>query len=205
MGVVWAAPTYSSAVSRGSGDGICMLTSPCCHTHQGRDWGGFGDIATEHYLAAADVPDAASVSGVIAFLFACYGGGTPLEDRFAHEPGAAPPEIAPRPFAAALPGRLLTHPAGGALACIAHVERAWGYSISGQTMEPQIGPFRRALGRLMLGQPVGLAVQEFNDKCAVASVSLANLLENAVRHAPASTRVTLSARKEGEVRLLHRY
>src|SRR5690348_8763992 len=27
-----AAPRYSSAVSRGSGDGICMLTSPCCHT-----------------------------------------------------------------------------------------------------------------------------------------------------------------------------
>ena len=149
-----------------------------------QDWGGFGDIATEHYLAAADVPDAASVSGVIAFLFACYGGGTPLEDRFAHEPGAAPPEIAPRPFPAALPGRLLTHPAGGALACIAHVERAWGYSISGQTMEPQIGPFRRALGRLMLGQPVGLAVQEFNDKCAVASVSLANLLEKAYAGRP---------------------
>ena len=78
----------------------------------------------------------------------------------------APPEIAPKAFAAALPSRLLAHPAGGALACIAHVERAWGYSISGQTMEPQIGPFRRALGRLMLGQPVGLAVQEFNDKCA---------------------------------------
>ena len=55
-----------------------------------QDWSGFGNIATEHYLAAADVPDAASVSGVIAFLFACYGGGTPLEDRFAHEPGAAP-------------------------------------------------------------------------------------------------------------------
>ena len=51
-------------------------------------------------------------------------------------------------------------------------------------MEPQIGPFRRALGRLMLGQPVGLAVQEFNDKCAVASVSLANLLEKAYAGRP---------------------
>ena len=149
-----------------------------------QDWGGFGEMTPGHYLTAADVPDAASVSGVIAFLFACFGGGTPLEDRFAYEPGVAPPEIAPKPFSAALPSRLLTHPGGGALACIAHVERAWGYSISGQTMEPQIGPFRRAMGRLMLGQPVGLAVQEFNDKCAVASVSLANLLEKAYAGRP---------------------
>jgi hypothetical protein len=149
-----------------------------------QDWTGFGSIAADHYLAAGDVPDTATVSGVIAFLFACFGGGTPLEDRFTHEPGVAPPPIAPKPFAAALPQRLLTHPSGGALACIAHVERAWGYSISGQTMEPQIGPFRRALGRLMLGQPVGLAVQEFNDKCATASVSLANLLEKAYAGRP---------------------
>jgi hypothetical protein len=149
-----------------------------------QDWSGFGDIAASHYLAAADVPDTASVAGVIAFLFACFGGGTPLEDRFVHEAGAAPPAIAPKPFAAALPSRLLTHPGGGTLACIAHVERAWGYSISGQTMEPQIGPFRRAIGRLMLGQPVGLAVQEFNDKCATASVSLANLLEKAYAGRP---------------------
>ena len=149
-----------------------------------QDWSGFGDVASTHYLAAGDVPDSASVFGVIAFLFACYGGGTPLEDRFAHEPQVAPPAIAPKAFAAALPNRLLAHPQGGALACIGHVERAWGYSISGQTMEPQIGPFRRALGRLMLGQPVGLAVQEFNDKCATASVSLANLLEKAYAGRP---------------------
>jgi hypothetical protein len=149
-----------------------------------QEWGGLGKIAREHYLAAEDVPGDAKLGGVIAFLFACYGAGTPDEDRYTFEPGTAPPAIAPRAFASALPARLLTHPAGGALACIGHVERAWGFSIIGQTTDPQIGPFRRALWRLMKGQPVGLAVQEFNDKCATASVQLANLLEKAYAGRP---------------------
>jgi hypothetical protein len=149
-----------------------------------QDWNGLGKMAREYYFAAADVPGEAKLSGVIAFLFACYGAGTPNEDRYAFEPGTAPPAIAPRAFPSALPVRLLTHPAGGALACIGHIERAWGFSIVGQTNDPQLGPFRRALWRLMKGQPVGLAVQEFNDKCATASVQLANLLEKAYAGRP---------------------
>jgi hypothetical protein len=149
-----------------------------------QDWGGLGGIAANHYVTADDVPATAKLHGLVAFLFACFGAGTPTEDRFAHVPGVAPPAIAPKAFASALPNRLLTHSGGGAIACIGHVERAWGYSIVGQTSEPQIGPFRRALGRLMLGQPVGLAVQEFNDKCATASVALANLLEKAYAGRP---------------------
>jgi hypothetical protein len=149
-----------------------------------QDWNGLGKMARGHYFAADDVPDGAKLRGMIAFLFACYGAGTPNEDRYTFEQGAAPQAIAPRAFASALPVRLLTHPAGGALACIGHVERAWGFSIVGQTTDPQLGPFRRALWRLMKGQPVGLAVQEFNDKCATASVQLANLLEKAYAGRP---------------------
>ena len=149
-----------------------------------QDWSGLGKIASTHYLSAADIPDTAKLHGLIAFLFACYGAGTPAEDRYTHEPGTAPPAIAPKAFASALPARLLTHSGGGVLACIGHVERAWGFSIVGQTTDPQLGPFRRALWRLMHGHPVGLAVQEFNDKCAVASVQLANLLEKAYAGRP---------------------
>ena len=68
------------------------------------------------------------VHGLIAFLFACYGAGTPLTDRFVHKAGEEPPVIAQEPFIAALPKALLAHERGGALACIGHVERAWGYS-----------------------------------------------------------------------------
>ena len=76
------------------------------------------------------------------------------------------PAIAPEPFMAALPRRLLAHPNGGALACIAHVERAWGSSITGVASSPQIRAFQRALATLLVGKPAGVAVQEFNDLSA---------------------------------------
>ena len=164
-GMVW--PSGHEQQAAGQGALLCQ------------EWNGLGKMMPAHYLTAGDVPADAKLQGLIAFLFACYGAGTPLEDRFAHDAGTAPPAIAPRAFASLLPMRLLTHEAGGALACIGHIERAWGFSIVGQTNDPQLGPFRRALWRLMHGQPVGLAVQEFNDKCATASVQLANLLEKA--------------------------
>jgi hypothetical protein len=144
-----------------------------------QDWPGFGRIGPEHYLAAVDVPDDAHVHGTVVFTFACYGAGTPRRDRFSFAADEEPPEIAPRPFLAALPRRLLSHPGGGALACIGHVERAWGYSIVSIASDPQIQIFQRAIGRILLGSPVGLAVQEFNDKCATMSVPLTTLLEQA--------------------------
>jgi hypothetical protein len=146
-----------------------------------QDWPGFGAVAANHFLAAADVPDAARVHGMIAFHFACYGGGTPLENQYVFERGQASVAIAPRPFIAALPQRLLAHPQGGALACIAHVERAWGYSITGTTARPQIRAFQRALGTALSGKPVGLAVQEFNDLAATLSDILSGLLGRAFR------------------------
>jgi len=53
----------------------------------------------------------------------------------------------------------------------------------------------------MLGQPVGLAVQEFNDKCAAASVALTSLLEQAYARRPvddAQLSVTWAERNDAE-------
>ena len=63
--------------------------------------------------------------------------------------------IAERPFVAALPQRLLSHPSGGALAVIGHVERAWGYSIQPPGSGPQLVPFRNLLGRVLRGRAGG--------------------------------------------------
>ena len=94
-----------------------------------QDWPGLGHVSPSHYFAAADVPATAHVHGLVAFHFACFSAGTPAVDRYAHDPGSKPSALAPHPFVAALPKALLAHPQGGALACIGHVERAWGYSI----------------------------------------------------------------------------
>ncbi|HEX8560240.1 MAG TPA: hypothetical protein VF668_19240 [Pyrinomonadaceae bacterium] len=142
-----------------------------------QDWPGFGSIGPEHYFAADDVPGAGDVHGLIAFCFACFGAGTPARDRFLHRPGTPPPAIAPKPFFSPLPKRLLTHPNGGALAWIGHVERAWGYSIVTPNAGAQLLPFRNAVGRILTGQPVGYAMKDLNERYAALSTSLSSMLE----------------------------
>jgi hypothetical protein len=74
-----------------------------------QDWPGFGSVRAEHFLAATDIADDANVNGVVALLFACFGAGTPEVDQFLMDLSQAgkAPQLAPQPFVAALPRRLL--------------------------------------------------------------------------------------------------
>jgi hypothetical protein len=146
-----------------------------------QDWPGFGTIGPDYYLAATDVPDDANVKGVVAFFFACFAGGTPKVDQFIIDPtqlGSTQPPLAPQPFVAALPQRLLAHPKGSALAVIAHVDRAWGFSIQAPNMTgSQIMPFRSSLGSIMKGDPVGHAIKDqFGGHFAALSAALLSSL-----------------------------
>lgn len=143
-----------------------------------QDWPGLGEISAAHYVAGSDIADDQRVHGMITFHFACYGAGTPASDRFFHRQGEQPPSIAPQAFVAALPKRLLTHPGGGALACIGHVERAWGYSISTHRAGVQLLPFENAIGRILTGKPVGYAMVDFYQRYAALSTSLSSKLED---------------------------
>jgi hypothetical protein len=143
-----------------------------------QDWPGFGSMRAEHFLAAADVADDANVNGMVAFVFACYGAGTPHADQFLMDltqAGTAPPP-APQPFIAALPKRLLTHPKGSALAVIGHVDRAWGFSIQAPKIsDAQIGTFRSSIGYMLSGFPVGHAMgSQFGARFAALSTALAS-------------------------------
>jgi hypothetical protein len=168
------------------------LGFPNGHTHQRRhqgallcqDWPGprhWGSkaIAPAHYFSSDDVGDDARVGGLVTFHFACYSAGTPQLDEYAFGGTTKRGEIAPVPFVASLPKRLLSHPKGGALAVVGHVERTWGYSFLWASTKSQIGVFESALMRLLKGYPIGAALEYFNERYAELSTTLNYLLEDA--------------------------
>lgn len=139
-----------------------------------QEWPGFGIMSPRYYLAAADILPGTELRGAITFHFACFSAGTPPHDRFLHECGSTPPALAEKPFLAALPQRMLV---AGALACIGHVERAWGYSIALPDAGVQLLPFENAVGRILAGEPVGYALKDFFERYAALSVTLSSMLE----------------------------
>jgi hypothetical protein len=142
-----------------------------------QDWSGIGSIRPGDYLTGLDVPDDARLHGLVAFLFACYGAGTPAFDNFLTDRSKGPVPIAEQAFIANLPQRLLSHPQGGALAVIGHVERAWGYSIRPPGIGTQLVPFRNCIGRILMGQPVGHSTRDISEKYAVLSGDLLQKLD----------------------------
>lgn len=143
-----------------------------------QDWQGFGSMKPEHFLSAADVADDANVNGMVAFLFACFGAGTPDKDQFVSDlsqAGSAPP-LAPKPFMAALPRRLLTHPKGSALAVVGHIDRAWGFSMQAPNVSaPQIETFSSTIGDVLSGKPIGHVMSgRFGARFAELSTDLLN-------------------------------
>ena len=77
-------------------------------------WGN-KPMTEDLFFAAADVADTADLSGLIAFLFACYGAGTPKLDDYPNPRLNARPSLASRSFLASLPRRswpTRTPPAG---------------------------------------------------------------------------------------------
>jgi hypothetical protein len=128
-----------------------------------------GSVPSEAYFAGEDIADSADVAGLVAFIFACYGAGTPKNEDFFSN-AADRRELAEAPFVARLPQRLLAHPRGGALAVIGHVERAWTYSFDWPQAGPQLQVFESAIGRLLDGYPVGAAMEYFGQRFAELAV-----------------------------------
>lgn len=151
--------------------------------HQGAllcsDWPGpnqwRGQIPQDFYFAMEDLESNANLLGLLAFFFACFGGGSPRLDQFArHSQKMDREEIAPRNFLGELPQRLLGQ---GALAVVGHVERAWGYSFLSPGMVAQTGVFEGMLLQLLSGDPIGWATENLNMRYADLATELTNVLD----------------------------
>lgn len=134
-------------------------------------------IESSLYFSADDVTDEMQLHGMIAFFFACHGMGTPQLDDFAHRAVGQPVSIAPHDFTARLPQRMLGR-AGGTLAAIGHVERAWTHSFLWAGNQSQITVFKDVLVRLLTGHPVGSAMEPMNQRYAEMSALLTQALDN---------------------------
>jgi energy-coupling factor transporter ATP-binding protein EcfA2 len=138
-----------------------------------QDWPGpgSGPIPEEHYFSGDDLASDARLLGLLAFLFSSYSAGTPRMEDFHHRSFREPQAIAPHAFVANLPQRLLAHPLGGAMAVIGIVERGpWAFSF----MPPygSTGVFEETMTRLLEGQPVGYAMEPFNERYADLAYNL---------------------------------
>lgn len=151
-----------------------------------QDWGGPGNpVAREHYFAGEDLPARADLRGMIAVLFACYGGGTPTRDEFTRRAlgEAHARQLAPQSLIARLPQRMLGRAAGGALAAIGHVDRAWGSTflwIDAQGKSEtrrHLDVFESMLDSLLAGRRLGYAMESFNLRYAELAADLSERIE----------------------------
>jgi hypothetical protein len=151
-------------------------------SHQGallcQEWQPSNDdrpIPPEAYLAGEDISDRADLFGLISMHFACYGAGTPRLDGYAVGDDGDRVEIAPHPFVARLPQRLLSQ---GALAVIGHVDRAWSYSFKWKPAITDPALSVDVLLGLANGDPVGLAIEPLNERHAELAGDLGQHVED---------------------------
>jgi hypothetical protein len=139
-----------------------------------QDWPGSHQwherIPPEFFFSGDDV-NGACLSGLISFHFACFSAGMPACSDFSPQKRV---QVAPKPFVARLPRRLLQ---AGALAVIGHVDTAWPCSIEWPGAGAHIHAFEDALDRLLSGHPVGSAMEPFGVRFADLSSDLSSSLE----------------------------
>jgi hypothetical protein len=159
--------------------------------HQGalvtQDWPGPREwrkrLKEDFFFSGTDVGDDARLWGAIAVFFACFGAGTPRLSDFHHMKEYNPAEqlhLADQALLAPLPRRLLSHPKGGALAVVGHVERAWTASfkvpgLSGPDSR-DLQAFEQLFSLLFKGYPIGAAMEEMDSRYAIFSTELTNEL-----------------------------
>lgn len=136
-------------------------------------------------LHAGDLDPGTDLGGLVAFLFACYGAGTPLEDNFPFRTREGvvvqhprPRPLAKRPFVARLPQALLRQ---GSLAVVGHVDRGWTLSFAwaaeGAQTPEAVHSLEDSLKQLLAGHRLGHALRPFYRRYTALAAQLLEPVE----------------------------
>jgi hypothetical protein len=144
-----------------------------------QDFTGFsnpGPVALEHYFAADDICDTASVNGLVTFHLGSFSAGTATDRDFPETRGGLLEQGASRPFLSRLSQRLTGHSRGGALAVIGSIEKIW-HEPAWPGMGRMSQAFEDAFDRLLSGCRVGYAMEPFSERYAELASDLSEELE----------------------------
>jgi len=95
-------------------------------------------------------------------------------DTYERRADGKPVPLMADPITARLPQRLL---AKGALAVLAHIDRAWAFSFQTDRLKAQVQDFRNVMELLLAGNRIGQATDDFNRRWSVLSAELSMLVE----------------------------
>lgn len=137
-----------------------------------------------------------SLHGLMAFLFCCYGAGTPELDGFPQHQGRKivaelPPEprrLAQQPFLAAMPQEMLRR---GALAVVGHVDRGWTLSFAwtlAHRYTDAVRSLEDSLKQLLRGHRIGHAMRSVHRRYLALAAHLAEPLDRLRRGGTADFR-----------------
>jgi hypothetical protein len=150
-----------------------------------QDWPGplvaRGPVDESQYLAAHHLPIRSPIGPRVVFAFACFGAGTPHVSDYPGGPDGDG-ELAATGFTARLPQRLLGSPAGGALAFVGHVDRAWSCSFLWKGLAAQVTPFQSTLLALVDGARLGWAMESLTSRYAEIATELTHRMEGLRRY-----------------------
>ncbi len=141
-------------------------------------------VNEDKFFHAGDLGSDSNLLGMLAFLFACYGAGSPRYDDFYRQAAKERAEVAPKAFLSKLPRRMLGLPKGGALAVVGHVERAWGYSFIWGRAGKQLTVFESTFKNLFDGYPIGYALEPFNERYAELASEITSAIDNEIYEGP---------------------
>jgi len=137
-----------------------------------------GGSTRNHEFGATDIPTL-GLKGAVVFSFACHSAGTPRFDSiFRDKQTLEPQQLAPSAFVSSLAQAALLQ---GAIGFLGHVDLALGKTLVNPRGERQGLPFENLVLKLLDGKPIGLALEDMNQRYAAKSAEKVTLDEQKLR------------------------